>query len=48
MVLISKADKRKVFEHLLKEGVIVLKKDYTLEKHKETVMIPIPIMARAR
>lgn len=36
MVQISRADKRKVYLHLLNEGVIVLKKDYTYEKHKDT------------
>eukprot|EP01015_Nassula_variabilis_P032490 TRINITY_DN75_c1_g1_i1.p3 TRINITY_DN75_c1_g1~~TRINITY_DN75_c1_g1_i1.p3 ORF type:complete len:121 (-),score=31.53 TRINITY_DN75_c1_g1_i1:57-419(-) len=36
MVLVSKRDKKRVFEHLLNEGVIVVKKDLTLPQHKET------------
>jgi len=36
MVLVTRADKRRVYLHLLQEGVIVLKKDYTMEKHKDT------------
>jgi small subunit ribosomal protein S10e len=36
MVLISKVDKRKVYEYLLNEGVIVVKKDMHLNHHTET------------
>ena len=34
MVLVSKENKRKVYEYLLKEGVIVVKKDSYLPKHQ--------------
>ena len=37
MVLISKADKRKVYLYLLSEGVIVFKKDRSMKIHTETV-----------
>ena len=36
MVLVSKANKRKVYEYLLREGVIVIKKDWGLDKHLGT------------
>jgi len=39
MVLISKENKRKVYEYLLNEGVIVIKKDFNLPKH-EAIGIP--------
>ena len=34
MVLVSKENKRKIYEYLLKEGVIVVKKDTYLPKHQ--------------
>ena len=34
MVLVSKENKRKIYEYLLKEGVIVVKKDSYLPKHQ--------------
>ena len=33
MVLVSKENRRKIYEYLLKEGVIVVKKDSYLPKH---------------
>ena len=36
MVLIDKLAKRKVYRHLLSEGVIVIKKDFSLTPHKDT------------
>lgn len=36
MVLIDKLTKRKVYRYLLSEGVIVIKKDYSLTPHKDT------------
>lgn len=36
MVLISKENKRKVYEYLLNEGVIVIKKDHHLPVHADT------------
>eukprot|EP01016_Furgasonia_blochmanni_P039826 TRINITY_DN4_c0_g1_i1.p2 TRINITY_DN4_c0_g1~~TRINITY_DN4_c0_g1_i1.p2 ORF type:complete len:194 (+),score=75.43 TRINITY_DN4_c0_g1_i1:128-709(+) len=36
MVLISRKDKRTVFQYLLEEGVIVIKKDFALPQHPET------------
>jgi small subunit ribosomal protein S10e len=35
MVLVSKENKRKVFEYLLREGVIVVKKDGYLPIHQQ-------------
>ena len=35
MVLISRQEKRKVYEYLLNEGVIVIKKDLTHNLHPE-------------
>ena len=34
MVLVSKENKRKIFEYLMKEGVICCKKDAYLPKHQ--------------
>ena len=34
MVLVSKENKRKIYEYLLNEGVIVVKKDAYLPKHQ--------------
>ena len=36
MVQISRDDRKKVYEYLLNEGVIVLKKDFTKNKHEAT------------
>jgi small subunit ribosomal protein S10e len=36
MVLIQRDEKRKVYEYLLEEGVIVLKKDMALPEHNDT------------
>mmetsp|Transcript_49045 Transcript_49045/g.68157 ORF Transcript_49045/g.68157 Transcript_49045/m.68157 type:complete len:161 (+) Transcript_49045:131-613(+) len=36
MVIISKRNRRTVYEYLLKEGVIVVKKDFKLPEHKDT------------
>ena len=36
MVLITKRSKRAVYEYLLNEGVIVIKKDFSLKEHKDT------------
>ena len=36
MVLIDKLTKRKVYRYLLSEGVIVIKKDYSLTEHADT------------
>ena len=33
MVLVSRENKRKVYEYLLNEGVIVVKKDFALPEH---------------
>ena len=35
MVLVSKENKRKIYEYLLSEGVIVVKKDSYLPKHQQ-------------
>lgn len=40
MVLVSKENKRKVYEYLLKEGVIVVKKDAYLPKHQHIPDVP--------
>jgi small subunit ribosomal protein S10e len=40
MVLVSKENKRKIFEYLLKEGVIVVKKDAYLPKHQHIPDVP--------
>lgn len=36
MVQIKRENRRKVYEYLLNEGVIVIKKDFTLPEHNET------------
>lgn len=36
MVQIKRENRRKVYEYLLNEGVIVIKKDFTLPEHSET------------
>ncbi|KAM3138418.1 hypothetical protein pb186bvf_009504 [Paramecium bursaria] len=36
MVQVKREDRRKVYEYLLNEGVIVIKKDFQLEKHNDT------------
>ena len=33
MVLVSKEEKRQIFQYLLKEGVVVVKKDSYLKSH---------------
>lgn len=40
MVLVSKENKRRVYEYLLKEGVIVVKKDAYLPKHQHLTEVP--------
>ena len=40
MVLVSKDNKRKIFQYLLKEGVIVVKKDAYLPKHQGVKDVP--------
>ena len=40
MVLVSKENKRKIFEYLLKEGVLVVKKDAYLPKHQHLTDVP--------
>ena len=40
MVLVSKLNKRKIYEYLLREGVIVIKKDSYLPKHQQLTDIP--------
>jgi len=40
MVLVSKENKRKIYEYLLKEGVIVVKKDAYLPKHQHLTDVP--------
>ena len=35
MVLVSKENKRKIYEYLLNEGVIVVKKDSYLPRHQQ-------------
>jgi small subunit ribosomal protein S10e len=36
MVVIMREERRKVYEYLLEEGVIVLKKDFNLPEHNDT------------
>ena len=36
MVQIQKQDKKRVYTYLLKEGVIVIQKDFSLDPHKAT------------
>lgn len=40
MVLVSKENRRKIFEYLLAEGVIVVKKDSYLPKHQQLQDVP--------
>ena len=40
MVLVSKAHKRAVYEYLIGEGVIVVKKDPYLPKHQHITSVP--------
>jgi predicted N-acyltransferase len=40
MVLVSKENKRKIFEYLLAEGVLVVKKDSYLPKHQNLTDVP--------
>ena len=40
MVLVSKENKRKIYEYLLNEGVIVVKKDAYLPKHQSLKDVP--------
>ena len=40
MVLVSKAQRREVFKYLLKEGVIVVKKDAYLPLHQHVSSVP--------
>lgn len=40
MVLVSKENKRKIYEYLLNEGVIVVKKDSYLPKHQQLTDVP--------
>ena len=40
MVLVSKENKRKIYEYLLAEGVIVVKKDSYLPKHQHLQDVP--------
>jgi small subunit ribosomal protein S10e len=38
MVQIQKQDKKRVYTYLLKEGVIVIQKDFSLDPHKATAV----------
>ena len=40
MVLVSKENKKKIYEYILKEGVIVVKKDSYLPKHQQLKDVP--------
>ena len=40
MVLVSKENRRKIYEYLLKEGVIVVKKDSYLPRHQHLTDVP--------
>lgn len=40
MVLVSKENKRKIYEYLLNEGVIVVKKDSYLPRHQNLMEVP--------
>eukprot|EP00347_Sterkiella_histriomuscorum_P016524 403352859 len=40
MVLVSKENKRKIYEYLLAEGVLVVKKDSYLPKHQNLQDVP--------
>ena len=40
MVLVSKDNKRVIFTYLLREGVIVVKKDAYLQQHQQVTSVP--------
>ena len=40
MVLVSRADRRVIFEYLLREGTIVVKKDSYLPAHQQITTVP--------
>jgi DNA-binding transcriptional regulator of glucitol operon len=40
MVLVSRAEKRAIFTYLLKEGVIVVRKDSYLPRHQDITDVP--------
>jgi len=40
MVLVSKAQKRSVYEYLMENGVLVVKKDSYLPKHQHITNVP--------
>ena len=40
MVLVSKENRRQIYEYLLNEGVIVVKKDAYLPKHQSLKDVP--------
>ena len=40
MVLVSRAEKRAIFTYLLKEGVIVVRKDGYLPRHQDLTDVP--------
>jgi small subunit ribosomal protein S10e len=40
MVLVSKENRKKIYEYLLAEGVIVVKKDSYLPKHQHLQDVP--------
>lgn len=40
MVLVSKAEKRSIYTYLLREGVIVVRKDSYLPKHQNITEVP--------
>lgn len=44
MVLIPKENRRKLYENLVSEGVIVVKKDPTLQKHQEVEIPNLHVM----
>jgi len=48
MVLISRENKRKVYQYLLREGVIVIKKDPGQPEHKDTAVPNIQAMMMLR
>jgi len=48
MVLISKQERRLVYEYLLQEGVVVVKKDVALEKHQELPVGNLKVMMLCR
>ena len=40
MVLVSKAEKRAIYSYLLKEGVVVVRKDSYLPRHQNITDVP--------